>query len=330
MPGIQEIADLAGVSPATVSRALRGLHHVNPETRKKVLDAAQALGSSNPISPSHPRLAESIGVVTPYISRWFFSSAVEGIERGLQDASMDLLLYNFNQIKGRSRIFHDSQTHKKVEGMIVVTMPLDEDELKALKEWGIPVVLLGVRHQGFSSVWIDDVAGARVATQHLIDLGHKKIAIMSGEQQNPFHFPVHQYRKDGFIEALEAANIEFNPHFELFADFTYKTAYALMQDALTRKEKPTAIFCESDEMAYGVMQAIKDAGMRCPEDISVIGFDNHSMADFAGLTTIAQPVNLQGEMAVWLLLEKLNNPTTEVKELMVPTNLIVRNSTAAI
>ena len=330
MPGIQEIADRAGVSPATVSRALRGLHHVNPQTRKKVLDAARELGSHNPDSSLVPKLVESIGVVTPYISRWFFASAIEGIERGLQDAGMDLLLYNFNQIKGRSRIFHDSQTQKKIEGMIVVTMPLDDDEINALKDWDIPVVLCGVRHEGFSSVRIDDVSGARQATQHLIDLGHTKIAIMSGEQQNPFHFPVHKYRKDGFIEALNEAGIEFNPQFEYFADFTYKTAYALMKDALNRKERPTAIFCESDEMAYGVMQAIKDAGLRCPEDISVIGFDNHSMAEFAGLTTIAQPVNIQGEMAVWLLLEKLNNHNTEVKELMVPTNLIVRRSTAAI
>lgn len=330
MPGIQEIAERAGVSPATVSRALRGLHHVNPQTRSRILEAAEELGYQSRSATSQIGEVENVGVVTPHISRWFFSSVIEGVAQGLRNAQMDLLLYTFTNIDGRSRIFNDTQAHKRIEGMIVVTMPLQEDELTEIKAWGLPVVLLGTRHEGFSSVHIDDVEGARVATQHLIDLGHRKIAIMSGGPQNAYSFPVHQYRKEGFLKALGDASIEFNPRFEIYADFTVKTARDSMRDLLNRNELPTAIFCESDEMAFGAMQAIADAGLKCPDDISVIGFDNHNFAEYLGLTTVAQPVHLQGEMAVLLLLERLNNPDTPVKQLLIPTNLIVRNSTKAL
>ena len=329
MSGIVEIAKRSGVSPATVSRALRGLHHVNERTRKKVIEAAVAL--NYPIRPDLlPRgeggKTNTIGVIAPFLSRWYFSQTISGIEQALREAGMDLLLYNFAQVEARQRVFQQKKLVGKVDGLIVISLPPSEREFEQILGLGIPVALVGVHDSRSSTVSIDDVLGAEMATQHLIDMGHKEIAIMVGQTEVAFNFKVSSQRKDGFLNVLKRNNIEFNPRFEITADFDSTTAEIAMDEFITQKKLPTAIFCESDEMAFGVIKSIRKRGLRVPEDISVIGYDDHDFASVLGLTTISQPAKFLGQLAASQIMAKIEKPNSVISQVNVPISLVVRTS----
>ena len=150
---------------------------------------------------------------------------------------------------------------------------------------------------------------------------------MSGRPDDPFNFSVPQDRRKGFMQVLVENGLEWLPSREIHGDFTMHTAARAMDDLLARPNRPTAIFCESDEMAMGAMQALRRHGLKAPDDISIIGFDGHEMAEFSELTTIEQPVTLMGEMAAWSIMERLRKPTIDPPSLVLPTTLVVRNST---
>ena len=333
MSGIVEIAKRAGVSPATVSRALRGLHHVNERTRSKIVTAAMEL--KYPLRPdllpeSAKLRTNRIGVIAPYLSRWFFMHAINGVEQSLREAGLDLLLYNFSQVEARQRIFQHKQLRGKVDALIVISLPPTDEEFESLLSLGIPITTIGFTHEGCSSVCIDDVEGGRIATQHLVDLGHRSIALLSGQRETAFKFDVSDNRTKGYIEVLNSVGVEYNPEIDIRGDFNIYTAELAMEPFLRRKKLPTAIFCHSDEMAFGALKAIRARGMRVPEDISVIGFDDHELSEYVGLTTVAQPPQFEGQMAAAAAIAEVANPALDRKKINVPINLIVRGTTAAI
>jgi DNA-binding LacI/PurR family transcriptional regulator len=329
MAGIVEIAEKAGVSAATVSRALRGMHHVNERTRKKIIDAAQALDypiRPDLLPPSATPRTNTIGVIAPFISRWYFSQALAGVEQALREAGMDLLLYNFAQIDARQRVFQTKKLVGKVDGLIVISLPPTEKEFDQILGLGIPVSLLGVASDRCSSVSIDDVKGAELATQHLIDMGHREIAIMVGQNSFAYNFEVADQRRSGFLKTLEANGLDFNPDFEIIADFDAHTSELAMTEFLRRKKLPTAIFCESDEMAIGAITAIRKKGLRVPEDISLVGYDDHDFASAIGLTTISQPVQFLGQLAASQIMAKIEKPESNTAQMKVPISLVLRES----
>lgn len=329
MSGIVEIAKKAGVSPATVSRALRGMQHVNERTRTRIIEAAQSLGY--PIRPdllpaSATTKTNTIGVIAPFISRWYFSQAIAGVEQALREAGLDLLLYNFAQVDARQRVFQQKKLVGKVDGLIVISLPPTEKEFAQILGLGIPVALVGIPDNRVSCVSIDDIAGAEMAAEYLIEMGHRKIATMVGQNSFAFEFEVADQRRLGFLNALERNGIDFDPAFEIAAGFDSHTAELAMDEFLRRKDLPTAIFCQSDEMAYGVLRSISKKGLRVPEDISVIGYDNHDFSESIGLTTIAQPVQFLGQLAASQIMAKIEKPETKASQMKVPTTLVVRES----
>jgi DNA-binding LacI/PurR family transcriptional regulator len=333
MAGIVEIAGRAGVSPATVSRALRGLHHVNERTREKIVKAAMEV--NYPLRPDLiPRelatKTNRIGVIAPYISRWFFSQAINGIEQSLREVGMDLLLYNFSQVDARQRIFQQKQLRGKVDALIVVSMPPTDEEFSSLLSLGIPITTIGFHHDGCSSVAIDDVLGGNAATKHLTDLGHREIAVLSGQRESAYNFDVSDNRNAGYIQALNAVGVEWNPELEIHGDFNIYTAEIATEAFLRRKKLPTAIFCHSDEMAFGALKSIRNRGLRVPEDISVIGFDDHDIAQYIGLTTVSQPPQFEGQVAAAATIAEVADPAVERRKIVVPLSLVVRETTAAI
>jgi DNA-binding LacI/PurR family transcriptional regulator len=333
MTGVVEIAELAGVSPATVSRALRGLHHVNAQTRQRIVEAALQL--KHPVRPDLlPRdsvtRTNAVGVIAPYISRWYFTQSINGIEQSLREAGFDLLLYNFSQVEARQRIFQEKLLRGKVDALIIISMPPNDDEFKSLLDLGIPLTLLGFDHSGCNSVKVDDVLGGKIATKHLIDYGHKDIGILSGERDTALAFNVSNDRTLGFLQALHDANLEFSPENEIRGDYNIQTSEIATAAFLTKKKLPTAIFCHSDEMAFGAMKAIRSRGMRIPEDISIIGFDDHEIAEYVGLTTVSQPPQFLGQIAAAATISTITNPDTEIKHLSVATSLVIRQTTSRI
>ena len=329
MSGIVEIAKKAGVSPATVSRALRGMHHVNERTRKRIIEAAQLM--DYPIRPDllpadASARTNTIGVIAPFISRWYFSQALAGVEQSLREAGMDLLLYNFAQVDARQRVFQQKKLVGKVDGLIVISLPPTEAEFNQILGLGIPVSLLGVPDSRCSCVSIDDVKGAEIAAQHLVDMGHRDIGIIVGRSEMSFNFKVASQRKEGFLKVLTDNGIEFNPVNEIIADFDAHTAELAMDEFLRRKKLPTAIFCESDEMAFGALKSIRKKGLKVPEDNSIVGYADHEYSSIMGLTTISQPVQFLGQLAASQIMAKIEKPESVGAQMKVPVSLVVRDS----
>ncbi|HTZ44360.1 MAG TPA: LacI family DNA-binding transcriptional regulator [Jatrophihabitans sp.] len=328
---IEDVAKLAGVSIATVSRSLRGLPDVATATRDRVLAAAQELDYV--ASPFAARLASgrssTLGVVMPFVNRWFFSEVLGSVESVLSNANYDLLLHNLGDSEGRARFFTNLPVRKRVDAVLVVSLALTEDEVAALKTLDLPVGVLGVKHPGMFSVRIDDVVAATSAVEHLLSLGHRRIALIGGDTDDPMRFTPPHHRGTGYREALRGAGIEPDPALQVLGYFTVAGGEAAMTRLLDGPQPPTAVFAESDEMAYGAIKAIRRRGLRVPEDVAVIGFDDHATAELMDLTTVRQPVAEQGAVLAQELLDSLSGAAGEPSDLVLDTELVVRGSTVA-
>jgi hypothetical protein len=187
---------------------------------------------------------------------------------------------------------------------------------------GIPITTIGFTHEECSSVAIDDLSGGRIATKHLTDLGHREIAILSGQRETAYNFTVSEHRTIGYVEMLNTVGVEWNPDLEIRGDFNIYTSEIAMDSFLGRKKLPSAIFCHSDEMAFGALKALQKKGMSVPGDMSVIGFDDHEIAQYIGLTTVAQPPQFEGQMAAAAVIAEITNPAHERKNIIVPTEQV--------
>lgn len=342
MPGIEDVAKLAGVSTATVSRALSGNGPVSEATRQRVSDAADALGYV--VSSSASGLAsgrtKNIGAVVPHLNRWYFAAVIEGAERALLRRGYDLTLYNLSGNDGeRRRVFEHHLLRNRVDAVIAISLALTEDEVDRLLAIGKPVAGVGGPLPGVSTVAVDDLAVARLATQHLIALGHRRIAHVGGSHEFDVDFHIPTNRRRGYERALRDAGLTPDAALHRVADFTIPGGYAAAKHLLSAPadERPTAIFAASDEMAIGCILAARDLGLSVPGDVSVIGIDDHELADFFGLSTVALHPGRQGEQVVELLLNEVERrrrgdedaPPHPPAMLPLETDLIVRSSTAA-
>jgi DNA-binding LacI/PurR family transcriptional regulator len=334
MTRIDDVARLAGVSTATVSRALRGLPTVSEATRVRVLDAAAQLGYT--ASPSASRLAGgrtgSIAVVVPRLTRWFFATVVESAEEAIYQAGYDLLLYNLRgREQARQRLLHTAALHKRVDAVMLVATPLQGDDFAAVTAFDMPGVTVssGTPVPGWPAVRIDDVAAARTATAHLVALGHRRIAHISGDNADELAFSTHIDRRRGYREVLREAGIDPDPTLDVEAPFTVAGGARATAQLLERGERPTAIFAACDEMAMGALATLREAGLRVPEDISVVGVDDHDLAGAVGLSTVAQSAAEQGRLAAETLLRRLCDAGPDDQDpAPLPTRLVVRSSTA--
>ncbi len=325
---IEDVARLAGVSIATVSRSLRGLPEVAPTTRARVLDAARQLDYV--ASPFAARLASgrtsTIGVVVPFVNRWFFAEVLGAVQGVLGEAGYDLLLFNLAGPSGREKFFTELPVRKRVDAVIVVSLELTEAEVAALRGLGLPIGLVGTTSAGFTSVRIDDISSAELAVSHLISQGHQTIGLIGGDTDDPMRFTPPLHRRDGYLNALRQAGLAADPAHEVLGYFTVDGGEQAMQQMLTAAERPTAVFAESDEMAYGALRAVRRNGLRVPEDIAVIGFDDHSSANLLDLSTIRQPVVEQGVLIAREMLCATESDTP-AEATVLTTELVVRGST---
>lgn len=335
MTSIREVAQTAGVSVATVSRALRGLPRVSEETRVRVEQAARDLGyvaSASAASLASGRTM-TVGAIVPFVTRWFFANVVQGAEEVLRSAGYDLLLYNLGGDELlRRRVFSGHLLAKRVDAVLVLgSLPLEAIELSSLRGLGGPLAVVGFAAPGYASVRIDDVEAARTATEHLLGLGHRRIAFITGSRHDELHFTTPRDRLEGYRRAMAAAGVPVPRQAVAHGDFTVASGQAAARRLLSRADRPTAIFAASDEMAFGVLSTARAQGLRIPEDLSVIGIDDHEMAELFELTTVAQPVREQGRLAARHLVQALASPRgalVDTPQVVVPTRLVVRATTA--
>jgi LacI family transcriptional regulator, repressor for deo operon, udp, cdd, tsx, nupC, and nupG len=329
---IRDVAEAAGVSTATVSRALRGLPHVDAQTRARVEQVAREMDYV--VSPSASRLASgrtgTVALIAPFLARWFFATVLSGVEGVLQNASIDLLVFEVGDPAVAARMPAERRLRGRVDGLLVVSLPSEESSVAEMLGLGLPVSLIGASAPGVPSVSIDDVAAARTATQHLINIGHERIGIISG-QPDPSGFTPANDRRRGYLEALSIAGFRADPALVEYGYFTVAGGEQAMTSLLARPHPPTAVFAVSDEMAFGAIRALQRHGLRPGIDVAIVGIDGHDLSELLDLTTVAQPVRELGRMAAERLLNQLRVPAADraakAETTVVPTTLFVRGST---
>jgi len=331
LTSIDDVARASGVSTATVSRALRGLPNVSPATREAVVATAEQLGyvASSSASGLATGRTLAMGVVVPNVSRWFYATVLEGIDAELRRVGYDTILFNLG-LKGedRERVFHRSILRKRTDAVIALCLDFTPSEREQLASLGHPTIVVGGPVPGLRHLGIDELAVARLATEHLIALGHRRIGHLAGNPERGLNKRVPQRRRRGFELAMAAAGLSLRPGWVEASEFDIAGGREAALRMLTSAARPTALFAASDEIAIGAMLAARELGLDVPRDLSIIGIDNHALAETFRLTTIAQDAFGQGCLAARLMLEELAGSAPRAGSLRVPATLIERSSTA--
>jgi LacI family repressor for deo operon, udp, cdd, tsx, nupC, and nupG len=332
---IVDVAQRAGVSVATVSRALRDMPNVSQPTRDKVLKAAEELQyTASPLASGLVTgRVRSVGVILPYAGRWFFAEAVRGIAEALREEGYDLVLHVLADARRRRDFFSSLPVRRRVDAVILVALPLDVRESDLLRSLGVPMAAVAEPMSGVHGDRIDNVAAARLAVQHLLNLGHRRIACIGGDLDGPERFGIPGLRTEGYRSAMAEADLPVEEGWELDGRFTARGGELAMCSLLSLAGgSPTAVFCQSDEMAFGALRALRRAGLKCPDDVSLVGVDDHELSETFDMTTVAQPVPAQAASAArWVVaaLQKAADTRDPVQDVVIhPTRLVLRGSTA--
>jgi len=328
---IEEVARRANVSVATVSRALRGLPNVAPSTRSRVEQVARELNYQ--VDTYASRLAtgrsDTVGLAVPNLNNRYFAQVAAGVEAVLSAAGMDVLLHSVDDSAGRARLLSDlSSVRRRLDGLILIDVLLTPAEVRTLAGDPIRVVTVGQHTEEFPSVTVDNRRAAAGATRHLLQLGHRRIGLIGGSNRTPLPFDVPGHRRQGYVEALIEAGIDYRADLEADGGFSVQGGTEAMVHLMTEARPPTAVFALSDEMAMGALKAAADLGLHVPGDVSIIGFDDHELAGVFDLTTVRQDPEWQGAAAGRLLLDLERDQPPELQHLVGETRLIVRGTTA--
>jgi DNA-binding LacI/PurR family transcriptional regulator len=326
---IRDVARQAGVGVGTVSRVLNDNPFVSESTRERVMLAIQELDYRP--SPIARRLSLgkslTIAVIAPFITRPSVVERLRGIEYGLSLSGYDLVLYNVETPLRRNTCFVDVPRRARVDGLILISLPPSDEDVHRFYHSGVPAVLVDAPHPALNRVVIDDVEGGRKAVCYLLDLGHRRIGFIGDTLDNPFHFVSSRYRLQGYHQALTEAGLPLVPEYQAQADHGREPAREAARWMLDLPEPPTAIFVASDTQAIGVLELARDVGLHIPRDLSVMGYDDLEVAEYLRLTTINQPLFATGLMGVELLMEAIEQPQMDCRQITLPTELVVRGTT---
>ena len=328
---IREVASAAGVSIATVSRVLNGRPDVAPATRAAVLRAVrdQRFSTNRSARALSGGRTGLVGVTLPLVEAAYFSEILGGTAEALYEQDMRVVLSPTLHLHDRAMTLLDRLMHGTTDGAVLMLPEETNEELKALQRLGYPFVVVDPRvplDEGVPSVSAANASGARAAIQHLLSLGHRRIAALTGIAE----WLASSERLNGYHSAHASAGVLSDPELVVEGDFTLEGGEASAALLLDAPEPPTAIFAFNDNMAVGVLRAARARGVRVPEDLSVVGFDDSEQAAIVtpALTTVRQPLAEMGRMAVSLLLRLLENQRVEGLNVELATRLVVRESTA--
>ncbi len=329
---IREIARAAGVSIATVSRVINGRPDVAPQTREAVLRVVRERGFStnrNARALSGGRTG-LVGVTVPILEAAYFAVIVSGTAEALYEHDMRIVLCPTLHQHEREVTLLDRLMHGTTDGAVLMLPEESNAELWALRETGYPFVVVDPRVQldeGIPAVSAANASGARAATEHLLSLGHRRIGAIMG----PVDWMASTERLNGYRAALAAAGVLPAQELVVESDFSIDSGVAAARALLDLPERPTAIFGFNDNVAIGALRAAAERGIRVPDELSVVGFDDSEESALVtpALTTVRQPLAEMGRMAVSLLLRLLDHQRVEAMSIELATRLVVRDSTAA-
>ncbi|HKJ28024.1 MAG TPA: LacI family DNA-binding transcriptional regulator, partial [Anaerolineales bacterium] len=314
---IRDVAKRANVGVGTVSRVLNNSTAVREETRQRVIQAIDELDySPNPIAQQlSSGQTNAIAVTLPFLTYPSFVERLRGVQSALTQSNYQLVLYSAETPNHRDKHFDMLSRRTRADGVLIISIPLSEQHARKFIESDTPTVLVDIFHPEMNRVFVDDLYGGYLATKHLLDLGHKKIAFISDRLETQLKYVSMKNRMKGYLDALERHDIEFNPQYHLEDFHGRAEARQMAHTILSLDDPPTAIFAGSDTQAIGVLDAARELGLRVPEDLSVIGYDNIRDAEYLNLTTIAQPLFESGFEGARLLLSILDNPTDQIHEI---------------
>lgn len=330
---ISDIAKGAKVSHATVSRVLNSSGYVKDETRKRVLEVIKDLNyTPSAIARSlSTSKTSTIGVIIPDINNLFFGEIVKGITEIADLHNLNIILCDTDEDKDKELRAINVLKEQRIQGLIITPTFYKEanncENLNTLKNLGIPIILIDghVEYLDFSGVFIDHVKGAYDGTAALIESGHRKVAIITGDMNSR---PAKE-RLKGYEKALESYNITVDKDYIFYGDYKYETAYKITKQILKMDNRPTAIFVSSNTMILGCIRAFYEENLSIPKDMAIIGFDKVDVLDIIGMNIsfVNGPSNELGKIGMKMLLELLgSNKPTEIKRVTILPELVLKGS----
>ena len=329
MPTISDVARHAGVSPATVSRVIQGAPNVRPATRERVQRAIEELGyvPSAAAQSLRSKRTRSLALVVSDITNTFWTTIARGVEAEAQKQGYSVLLCNTDENLAKQLRYLDLLIRQQVDGVIIAPYDSDAQHLDKLRQRNIPTVLVDRHIDGWDvdSVCGDSISGARALVRHLIGLGHSRIAVVSG----PENTSTAEDRVAGYCLALTEAGLPCDPRLIVHGEFRSGMGQALTHGLLDEGLEPSAIFATNNAIAMGVIDALGERGLRIPQDIALVSFDDlpNTSHLFPFLTVVTQPAYDMGVNAAQLLLSRLNSEVElRPRHVVLPTRLVVRHS----
>ncbi|WP_078379048.1 LacI family DNA-binding transcriptional regulator [Sutcliffiella halmapala] len=324
-PTIKDVAKLAGVAVSTASYALNNVNKVSPATMKKVQEAARELNYlKNGFASDLKRTkTNTIALILSDLSGPFYSELIKGVQEVTMTNGYDLIACS--SVGGAQSTAVKFLKEKRVDGAIILAHNITDDIILESAREGFPIVVLDrkIENEFVYQVEVDNIHGGYLATEYLINKGHREIAFVSG----PFNSYDNEMRYIGYMDALKEHNITYQSKWKVFGDFTRESGYRATKMLIAQRELPQAIFYANDEMALGGLQAFKENKISVPDDISIIGYDDIQLSEYVtpSLTTIRQPKYEAGALAVHVVFQVLSKEKVE-KSFKLSTELIERNS----
>jgi len=331
MPNIYDVAQKAGVGIGTVSRVINNNPRLTEKTRQKVQKAIEDLNYQPQTAAQNlaRRKTNTIGCIIPFFTGHFFIQLLRGIQQKTTAFENDLILYSVDSSNRKEIFLQRVLKERRVDGLLIVSLEIADEYVTRLQNQEVPIVLVDGFHPMIDSIKVDNVHGAFLATKHLIELGYTPIAMIDGQLKS---VPA-RLRLEGYKKALLESNLSFEKKYFIACDFLQEAdgfnkeaGHAAMRRLLALEERPRAVFVSSDIQAIGAMEAIRESGLRGPEDIAIIGFDDIELAQYVGLTTVRQPTKEMGELAVERLISKINDEDTSDFKHRFDTKIIVRQT----
>jgi DNA-binding LacI/PurR family transcriptional regulator len=326
VPTIFDVAAASGVSISTISRVINNPEKVNLITRQRVYEAIDKLGFV-PQAEARARalrLKGRIGVITPFFTAPSFVQRLRGIAASLSKENYDLVVYTVDSNNRLQSYLSSLPLTGNLDGLVIMSLPVAEADVNRLVEHQLPTVLIEFPHALLNSVEINDVEGGRMAAEYLLKKGHKRIAFLGDTDLPEYSIHPVNLRLKGFRQAFKNANIEIPKEFVRLAPYDQDQARMVAKELLDMPNPPTAFFAATDYQALGVLKAARQLGVKIPEQLAVIGFDDLDMADYEDLTTIRQHLDESGRIAIEILLSHIADHSRPIQHITLPLTVIKR------